>query len=99
MHTFMLRFVVIMAVTTYFSIHNARVIYIKKSKFVKNEHVYTFERHERWIKCQVEVLLNIYWTIKLFKSKKFFIRLNITTITTSNVHASKEFLHPNSTTS
>jgi hypothetical protein len=32
----------------YFSIDNVRVIYIKKSKFVKNEHAwYTFERHER----------------------------------------------------
>jgi hypothetical protein len=31
--------------------------------------------------------------IKLFKSKQFFIRLNIT-ITASNTHAVKEFLHP-----
>ena len=32
----------------YFSIDNARVIYTKKSKFVKNEHArYTLERYER----------------------------------------------------
>jgi hypothetical protein len=38
-------------------------------------------------KCQAEVLFNI----KLSKSKKFFIRLNITT---SNTRAFKEFLRP-----
>jgi hypothetical protein len=32
----------------YFSIDYVRVIYTKKSKFVKNEHAqYTFERYER----------------------------------------------------
>ena len=32
----------------YFSIDNARVIYTKRSKFVKNEHAwYTLERYER----------------------------------------------------
>jgi hypothetical protein len=32
--------------------------------------------------------------IQLFKSKKLFIRPNITTITTSNARVFKEFLHP-----
>jgi hypothetical protein len=45
----------------YFSIDNVRVIYAKKSKFVKNKHArYTFEKNERQIKCKVEVLPNIY---------------------------------------
>jgi hypothetical protein len=31
-----------------FSIHNARIIYTKKSKFVKNEHAqYTFQSYQR----------------------------------------------------
>jgi hypothetical protein len=35
----------------YFSIDNARVIYAKRSKFVKNEHArYTLERYERYEK-------------------------------------------------
>jgi hypothetical protein len=55
----------------YFSIDDARVIYTKKSKFVKNEYVqYTFERYERYIKCKVEVLLNIYWTLNYSNPKK-----------------------------
>jgi hypothetical protein len=51
--------------SAYFSIHNARIIYTTKSKFVKNEHArYTFEKYEREIKCKVKALLNIYWTLK-----------------------------------
>ena len=35
----------------YFSVDNARVIYTKRSKFVKNEHArYTLERYERYEK-------------------------------------------------
>jgi hypothetical protein len=40
-------------------------IYTKKSKFVKNEHArYTFERYERSIKCNVEVLIFIEFKVK-----------------------------------
>jgi hypothetical protein len=68
---------------------NRSPIQQKKSKFVKSEHArYTFERYEKG--RSITFLLNI----KLFKSKKFFIRLNITTITTSNARAFKEFLCP-----
>jgi hypothetical protein len=50
--------------------------------------------YQKLIKCKVEVLLNIYRTLNYSNQKKKFIRLNITTITTGNAHAFKEFCCP-----
>jgi hypothetical protein len=64
---------------------NCVLSYISRKPLI-HTHTHT-HTHIYIYNCITEYLLNI----KLFKSKKFFIRLNITT---SNARAFEEFLHP-----